>query len=483
MIANAAGRGPNVRMKAERAVSAVGSETQPAAVALPSGAWTVALLLTAANTLAFFHRQIITLLAEPIKAEFALSDTSLGLLIGMFFIASYLIAVMPIARLADTGNRGRIVAVSVLVWSMLTSLCLFARSFGLLVLIRVGIGAAESGLAPASASLLADYFPPRRLAKPMGFFMAGVYLGGGAAMLGGGWLASVIAPSAIYDLGAFGSASGWKLILFLAGLPGIALGALLLRIREPRRAAAAVAAPAALAVPVDGLHRLWRSQVHIGLIGGLALMIFVGNATGAWIPALFQRAYGWSAADVGLRYGMVIVACGAIGSIGGGWAASRWRKQGRKNAHLALMFGCFVALAPLTVAFPLMPDPRWALALIGLMNLIAATTLGIGYALLQEVTPSPARARVTGANALAANLLGAGLGPLSVALFTDHVFADPASLPQAISASAGIGSVLACILLWVGIRPLWRTRLAHSSPARVFKAHMRGPGLDNGLGE
>jgi MFS family permease len=425
----------------------------------PQAAWTVVVLLTVGNMLAFFHRLVITLLAEPIKAEFALTDTALGLLIGAFFTASYVVAVIPIARLADGGNRARIIAVCVLVWSALTSLCLFARSYAFLALMRIGVGAAESGFGPASASLLADYFPPRTLAKAMGCFMAGVYLGGGLAMLGGGWLATTFAPAGRYELWIVGVVSGWKLILFVAGLPGIAFGALLLLvpIREPRQCAdsarlAAESAASATAAP------LWRSPVHIGLIGGLTLMIFVGNATGSWIPTLFQRAHGWSTADVGLRYGAAIVVCGTLGAIGGGWLASRLRGRGHPAAHLVIMFGCFAALTPVTVAFPLMADPRWALALIGLMNVLAAGTLGVGYALLQEVTPVGMRARVAGVNALAANVIGGALGPLTVALFTDHVFGDPARLPEAISATAALGSVLACLLLWTGIRPLWRAR-------------------------
>jgi len=125
----------------------------------PKTAWYVAIVLMLANTLAFVDRQALALLVEPIKHDLQISDTAMSLLYGLSFTLFYVIVGIPIARLADRSNRRNIIAISVFVWSLATSVCGLTRSFSSLFATRVVVGAGEGGLTPAAHSILSDYFP------------------------------------------------------------------------------------------------------------------------------------------------------------------------------------------------------------------------------------------------------------------------------------------------------------------------------------
>lgn len=201
-----------------------------------------------------------------------------------------------------------------------------------------------------------------------------------------------------------------------------------------------------------------RRWGYLGLIGALSMMIFVAQSSSAWIPAFFERRFGWDAPRIGATYGPLVLVCGAAGALCGGLLASALRRRGSARANLFASLGGFLVVTPLAIAFPLVPTAGEALALIGTMNFCAGLTFGGGYAALQERTPPAMRAQVTALNGLAVNLIGAGLGPLSVALVTDRVFAQGTRLPWAISIVAAVATPLtiACFLLAV----------RHTSPDR-----------------
>ena len=123
----------------------------------------------------YVDRQILSVLLVPIKQELGASDTQMGLLSGLAFALFYTLAAIPIARLADGGVRRDVIVVGVAVWSVMTALCGFARSFGTLALARVGVGVGEATLNPAAHSLLSDYFPPERRATARAEHRPGVH--------------------------------------------------------------------------------------------------------------------------------------------------------------------------------------------------------------------------------------------------------------------------------------------------------------------
>lgn len=181
----------------------------------------VVAMLGGVYSLNFLDRQLLSILAEPVKADLALSDTQLGLLSGLAFALFYSIFGIPVAWLADRSNRKRIVAGACALWSLFTIGCGMAQSFTQIALARVGVGIGEAGGSPPSYSIIADYFPPEKRGGAMALYSLGVPLGTTAGAALGGWIASQY---------------GWRSAFISIGLFGIFFAALVaVTVREPRR--------------------------------------------------------------------------------------------------------------------------------------------------------------------------------------------------------------------------------------------------------
>jgi MFS family permease len=171
----------------------------------------------------YVDRQVLAVLLQPIKEELAVSDTAMGLLTGLAFAFFYTTAGIPIARMADRGTRVTVITIGVIVWSGMTVLSGFARSFAQLAAARVGVGVGEAALSPAAHSLLSDYFPATRRATALSIYNIGGNLGIMLGFIAGGWIGEVL---------------GWRTAFFVVGLPGLAAALLVrLTVREPPRGA------------------------------------------------------------------------------------------------------------------------------------------------------------------------------------------------------------------------------------------------------
>src|SRR5277367_1401972 len=181
------------------------------------------------NLLNFFDRQLPGALAEPIRKEFHLSDTALGLL-GTIATLMYALVGLPLGRLADKWYRTRLIAAGTAVWSVLTAISGLAQNYLQLFISRLGVGLGEATCAPAGQSLIGDLFPPHQRARAMGVFMLGLPAG---------------LCLAYFSAGAIGAAFGWRAVFLFACIPGLLLALLVLRIPEPVRGALDAARPAA----------------------------------------------------------------------------------------------------------------------------------------------------------------------------------------------------------------------------------------------
>src|SRR5258706_3916236 len=183
-------------------------------------AWALGLLL-AIYIFDFVDRSILSILIEPIKAEFHPSDTAIGLLSGIAFAAIYATLGVPIALWADRGSRKTIVSLALLVWSWMPGLCGLATSFAALLCARIGVGVGEAGCGPPAHSMISDYFPPERRSVAFGIYSLGIPVGGAVGVLAGGWI------NQWFD---------WRTAFLVVGLPGIALALLSqLTLRVPVR--------------------------------------------------------------------------------------------------------------------------------------------------------------------------------------------------------------------------------------------------------
>ena len=183
----------------------------------------------------FIDRQILSILAEEIKADLGISDSEIGFLYGTAFAVFYAVFGIPLGRLADTWTRKNLIAAGLLFWSVMTALSGTARSFGMLATYRIGVGIGEASASPAAFSMLADYFSPKQRATVSGIYASGVYIGAGIGIfLGGlildGWQGIYPNPeNSPFNL------KGWHVAFFVVGIPGILMAIWVATIREPIR--------------------------------------------------------------------------------------------------------------------------------------------------------------------------------------------------------------------------------------------------------
>lgn len=166
-------------------------------------------------------RNILGILLQPIKQDLKLTDTELGFLSGTAFAIFYATLGVPVAWLADRGNRRNIIAIAIALWSAMTALCGLTQNFWQLGLARIGVGIGEAGSSPPSHSIISDLYPPRQRSSAMAIYALGVYIGAMLGYLVGGYVSEYV---------------GWRATFFVVGLPGLAIALLVRRtLREPPR--------------------------------------------------------------------------------------------------------------------------------------------------------------------------------------------------------------------------------------------------------
>src|SRR6185436_764223 len=203
----------------------------------PAYAWFVVIVLTLAYTCSFIDRQILTLLIEPIRRDLHISDTQVSLLGGLAFSIFYTTLGIPIARLADQTHRRNLMAAGLAFWSLMTAACGLARSFWGLFAARVGVGVGEAALSPAAFSLLADYFPPRKVALAVSVYSMGLYFGAGLALMIGGSVVKAVSSAPMHDLPVVGEVFSWQLTFFIVAALSLPVLLLMSLIRGPMRRA------------------------------------------------------------------------------------------------------------------------------------------------------------------------------------------------------------------------------------------------------
>ena len=201
----------------------------------PIKGWYVTFVFLIAFVFSLIDRQILNLLVIPIQKDLSLSDTQISLLQGLAFVVTYVTMSVPFGRLIDKFNRVRIMISGVIIWSVTTFACGLSRSFGELMVARMGVGAGEAALSPAAWSILADYFKPENLSLPISIYLMGPYIGAGLAMILGAQVLDLTAGRDTIDVFLLGSIAPWQLTFIVVALPGIIITALLLTVREPER--------------------------------------------------------------------------------------------------------------------------------------------------------------------------------------------------------------------------------------------------------
>jgi MFS family permease len=420
-------------------------------------AWWVVIVLALGLTLSLMDRLIIALMIGPIKRDLSLSDTDISLLQGLAFTLLYVLAGLPLGRLADRSSRRGLAAFSVMTWSVMTAVCGLTTSFGQLFIARLGVGIGEAGLSPAAVSLVSDYFPQHQRARPLAFLSIGATAGAGLSLMFGGAMLHAIGASERIVLPLLGVLRGWQAVFLLLGAFGVLFSGIFYSVREPeRRERSAVRA----ATVVDVLHFIWdRKGFFVAQFLGPSFAALTVIAFHSWVPTMFIRRFHWTPAATGMAYGGCIGLAGISGIVLGGWAAERWGRNGDLSAPLSV-----ATLAALGAAFPmavatLLPNPGWVVAalFVGITLLVIPSALT--PAVLQSVCPNEMRGQVLSVYLLVMSTFGYALGPLSVAWITDHVLHAENRLHVSLALVAAIG-VPAAALSLATARHLHRTLTA-----------------------
>ncbi|MEP6766004.1 MAG: MFS transporter [Gemmatimonadaceae bacterium] len=211
------------------------NETQAESKESVKHAWYAVAVLTIANVSGFIDRQILSYLVVPMKRDLGVSDTQISLLMGLGFVVFYSVLGIPIGRMVDRGSRRVVTAVGVALWSLMTTLTGFTRTFTQLMLARIGVGVGEATLNPASVSIIADLFPRRLLGVAMSVYMTGTFLGSGVGYFGGALLVHTADAIGTITLPIAGTIHAWQSVFFIVGLPGFLIALLCLTMREPAR--------------------------------------------------------------------------------------------------------------------------------------------------------------------------------------------------------------------------------------------------------
>jgi MFS family permease len=194
----------------------------------------VLVVLTIVYVFNFVDRQIISILAEEIKADIGVTDAQIGFLYGTAFAVFYAVFGIPLGRLADVWVRKNLIAIGLAFWSAMTALSGTARSFMVLGTYRIGVGVGEASASPAAFSMLSDYFPPRLRATVLSVYSSGVYIGAGVGLFIGGWVVEGW-NAAFAERNAPLGLRGWQAAYFAVGIPGILMALWVWALREPRR--------------------------------------------------------------------------------------------------------------------------------------------------------------------------------------------------------------------------------------------------------
>jgi MFS family permease len=350
-------------------------------------------VLFAVNVLNFYDRAIAGALAEPIRREFHLSDTQIGLL-GTVFTLLYAVVGVPIGRLADTHSRKKILACGIVVWSALTACNGLARNYGMLMVSRLGVAVGEAACAPTATSWIGDLFVAEKRARALALFMLGVPIGSALSYFFSGPLAQ---------------AFGWRTAMMLAALPAMLLLPLLLKIPEPARGASDPYSNRA----TGSMWSVLRIPTLWWIIASGALLNFNMYAFSTFLPSFLIRVHGLSLAYAGMTVGLIC----AVGGIGGGLLAGKIgdhvihkRKDGRLLA--AAMFA--LATAPVAMFGILQPAGSILLAipLLALAYGCCNSYYGFVYSSIQDIIAPSQRGTTMAIYFMSMYLLGASFGPL-----------------------------------------------------------------------
>lgn len=377
--------------------------------------WLTLLLLTLSYACGHLDRNVVTILLTPIKAEFEVSDTALGLLTGLTFAVFYSAMGIPLGYLADRTSRRHLLGASLTLFSFLTATSGLVSSFTQLVAARIGIGVGEGGAGPAAQSILGDLFKPGQRFTAVGIYSTGASIGALLGLMIGGFV------SRLYD---------WRAAFVVAGLLSLLVSALnWMLVKEPPRLSGA-AEPLSGDAPADHIPGMWEAARYLWLerpayrhlLAAAGIAAIPGFTLLVWTPSLFARRFAMPQDQIGLWLGLLFGCGGAIGVLAASHAAGRLGRQSIGLGLVPSIVGCcLVGAFSILMAFAATPGLALLLLVVPAMGYSAH--IGPLNGVILSIVHNRVRARAVSFLLLAANIAGFGIGPALAGLISDHLSA------------------------------------------------------------
>ena len=360
----------------------------------------VLLLLLLAYIFNFIDRNILGVLAVPIRAEFGLSDTALGSL-GVAFGLFYAVAAVPLGWLADRRGRVGIIASAVAVWSLFTAVCGLVQTYAQLVAARMGVAVGEAGGVAPSYALISDYFPKGPRARALAIFSFGIPVGSALGIFFGGWIAGHLS---------------WRAAFLIVGLAGLPVALLIrLMIGEPVRSHPV---ESARTEPLQAARTLLAIPSFWLLSLGAAAGSIPGYGFIFWLPSYFNRSLALPVEQVGWFYGSIVLVGGLAGTWLGGWVGDRSGPQ-RPGTYALIPAACFVLAIPLFALALFTKSLVVAWILFTLAQMLTLAWLGPVVSAIQQIVEPPLRATASASFLFINNLIGIAGGIYALGWMSD----------------------------------------------------------------
>ncbi|MDJ0653749.1 MAG: MFS transporter [Xanthomonadales bacterium] len=365
----------------------------------------VLFILVVVYTFNFIDRQIIGILAVPIKADLGLTDTQLGLMGGLAFALFYTGLGIPVAMAADRFSRTWIMTGALTIWSAMTAVCGLAQNFWQLFLARLGVGIGEAGGVAPAYSLISDYFPQEQRARALSIYSFGIPIGSALGIVFGGLIASAI---------------DWRVAFFVVGLAGIVVAPIFrLTVKEPPRGQFDPQQNAGEPASLGQIVSMLSSKSSFWLMSlGAASSSMMGYGLFFWLPSFLVRSYGISLLDASLFFGAILLLGGIAGIWLGGWLADRLGQK-KKAAYALIPAVAFVITVPFYVVGVLSPTLVITFFVMMVPTAFGLVWLGPVISAMQHLVLPNMRATASAVFLFINNLIGIGLGTVLIGYISD----------------------------------------------------------------
>ena len=395
----------------------------------------VLFILVVVYTFNFIDRQIVGILAVPIKADLGLTDSELGLMGGLAFALFYTGLGIPVAMLADRFSRTWIMTVALVIWSGMTAASGLATNFWQLFAARLGVGVGEAGGVAPAYSLISDYFPQNHRARAMSVYSFGIPIGSAIGIVFGGVIASMI---------------DWRWAFFIVGIAGVLVAPIFrMTIKEPPRGQYDRKREAVKAPNLKLIVRTLMTKRSFWLLSlGASFSSMMGYGVFFWLPSFFVRSYNLTLLNASLFYGAVLLIGGLAGIWAGGWLGDRFG-QDQRAQYARIPAIAFLCTVPFYILAILSPTLTLAFFVLLVPTALGLAWLGPVISAIQHLVRPDMRATASAIFLFINNLIGIGLGTYAIGALSDTLTAQfgDESLRYSILAGTGFYIIAAGLFL------------------------------------